>query len=332
MKQSIFERYPKSTLFGVIITSLFFILFLAEMAAGHLFGLGKTVIYDAHPVYGYRPVSNQIVARHPSQIVKINNIGLRANVDWDPNDFQHKVLFLGDSVTYGGSYISNEQLFSHLAVKDFPEYSSGNAGVNGWGVNNVHALVKEMDFLPAQIYVSMFPEGDFYRGHNRIGGQPLWTRKPHFALEELFQYFVYQIHLKKTPVINYAALDENQRNKIVNVAVKNLKSLDGFLKENHRDHLIYITPSRSQMLGIAPIDQTIKSLFEKNHVDVIYLLDKMDKMPKEEIQALYHDEIHLSEKGHQLWAKLIAEDLQEIIQAHEKESILVQKLQTARKT
>lgn len=310
-RASIFERYPKTTLFSLIAVLFFFTLALAEYCAG-LLGLGKVVLYEAHPVYGYRPKPDQTVARTPQYPIHTNNLGLRAQTDWDLNDFQNKVLFLGDSVTYGGSYIANQALFSHLAVQNSPELISGNGGVNGWGVNNVHAFIQDMQFLPAQIYVSVFPEGDFYRGLQRIGGQPFWTRQPRFALEELLQYFVYIVHLKKIPITQYYSLDDKSKTQIAELAVKNLQSLDDYLKAQHRTHLIYITPSRSQIEGTDTEDKIIKSLLDKYHLNVIYLKDRIMPLAAQEKTNLFHDSIHLSEKGHVVWAKCIASDLANI--------------------
>ena len=53
-------------------------------------------------------------------MVTINNAGLRSLNSWNNN--RKKIVFLGDSVTYGGSYIDDRDIFSHqvcLKLKDF---------------------------------------------------------------------------------------------------------------------------------------------------------------------------------------------------------------------
>lgn len=313
-KKNFFDIYPKITL-GVILSILILsTILLAEWAAGSL-GLGKTVLYEANPIYGYRPRPNQIVARRVDQTIKINNLGLRAETDWDPKNYHNKILFLGDSVTYGGSYIANNQLFSHLAVAPFPEWEAGNAGVNGWGVNNVYALVKETGFLPAQIYVSVFPEGDFYRGYTRIGGQAFWTRPPRFALEELFQYCVYKLNLKKMPLREYYALNTAEKNQIASIAVRNLKALDDYLKAQGRTHLIYISPSRENLLGqpLLEVDPVVKGLLAESGINAVYLQERLTSYSNAEIQGLFHDNIHLSQEGHAAWGKMIAQDLNKFL-------------------
>ncbi len=324
MKQTLFERFPKTTLISLVGLLLLGGIFLANKLAASLFGLGQVVVYEASPIYGYRPLPEQKVARHRDKEIKINNLGLRAQSDWDSHDFSHKILFLGDSVTYGGSYISNQQLFSYLIGQHYPKFTTGNAGVNGWGVNNVHAFIKELHFLPAQVYVSVFPEGDFYRGLNRIGGQPFWTRKPKYPLEELFQYGIYELQLKKSPGFNINLASEKEKTLIVDIAARNLKDLDRFLKENQRDHLIYITPSRSELLGKTAQDQIIKNALTQYGLHVIYLKDRLGNLSKDEIAQYFHDEIHLSEKGHEKWASLISDDLKDILLHREKESLFVE--------
>lgn len=320
MKKSVFETHPKLTLVGVLVFLGFVALAAIEYSAAYVFGLGKPVIYESHPVYGYRPEPNQFVARQHHDVVKINNLGLRANHDWDPSISQHKVLFLGDSVTYGGSYITNDELFSTLALAHLPGYESANAGVNGWGVNNVCALVTEMHFLPADTYVSVFPEGDFYRGLSRIGGQPFWTKQPRFALEELFHYFIYKIQQRQIPPIHFYHLTEAERTHIARIAVRNLKELDIFLQRQGKQHLIYLTPSRSQMLGIQSEDLALKALFAEYQLNVIYLKDRLQTQPALNVATLFHDEIHLSKQGHEQWAKMIEPDLQLILGAKKQSS------------
>lgn len=307
MQKSLFESYPKLTISCLILIGVTIILISLEFAA-RLFGLGNPILYNAHPIYGYRPAPNQDLVRQGHHI-KTNNLGLRAEADWDPSLQHHKILFLGDSVTYGGSYISNNQLFSSLVAKSFTGYQGGNAGVNAWGVENVCALVKETGFAPAEIYISTFPEGDFYRGLMRIGGQPFWTVKPRFALEELFQFWIYRVNEQKTPPIYFYSLNETEKCLIAEHAVSRLKQLDDFLVNKNYLHLIFISPSRSQVLGNATYDPCLQQLFTSYGLKVIYINDKLPKSNDNERHQWFYDEIHLSTLGHQQWAKVISNEL-----------------------
>jgi len=311
MRNSLFEQYPKLTLCIVCLILSFAVFFVLEKTAS-TFGLGKLVVYESNPVYGYRPVPNQDASRNKNLSLRINNIGLRADKDWDVNHTKNKILFLGDSVTYGGSYIDNADLFSAIAVKNTP-WESGNAGVNAWGVLNVHALVKEMSFLPADVYISVFPEGDFYRGMMRLGGQPFWTSRPKYALEELWQYLIYQIHLKKISVQTQTSQSKLARERAVDIAANAIKGLNQYLDIQNKKHLLYISPSRSQMLGKEHINTDIKQALAKHNIDVIYIKDELEKLNIRNIDALFHDEIHLTKEGHKIWGEIIASDIKHLI-------------------
>lgn len=306
---TLFERYPKTTLTALLVILAGVGCFALEWGARTFFGLGNVVLYESHPLYGYRPLPHQTVSRDHHTVVHTNNLGLRAQSDWDLTQPHNKILFLGDSVTYGGSYIANTQLFSHLAAQALPGYEGGNAGVNGWGVSNVSAFITTTHFLPADFYVSVFPEGDFYRGINRIGGQPLWTTTPRYALEELLHYGFYQLQLRKNPPSQHYTAAHPDAITIVTRAVQDLKALDDYLQSQGKKHFIYITPSRDQVLNQAEKDPVVASLLAQYHIPVTYIGDRLPAVSEQEKTTWFYDLIHLSSTGHQVWADIIAADL-----------------------
>ncbi len=309
---NIFEKNPKKTLLVIFILLSLMAVALLEYLAAALFGLGKVVVYDSHPIYGYRPTPAQTVSRdHGKTTVHINNLGLRANQDWGHKKSEQKrVLFLGDSVTYGGSYIDNTELFSSLVFKNHKNIVTANAGVNGWGILNIHGLIKNLDFRPADIYITVVPEGDFYRGLNGIGGQPFWTHPPRLALEELLQHFIYVLSLKKNGALNINGLSSIDQQKIVELATQGLKDYDLYLKQHGHQHYIFITPTKAQLLEGAPHDKFIQSALDTHQLSYIYIKNKISPnlKPAQKL-ALFHDSIHLSKSGHALWADIIQQEI-----------------------
>lgn len=299
-----FEKNEKCTLAILLIIGIALSFLLLEGLA-RFYGLGHTVVYQSNAIFGYRPGPDQDFTRNGKHL-HFNNLGLRSAVNWDTDPTPY-VLFLGDSITYGGSYVDNSELFSTLAVADFPDWIAGNAGVNAWGVLNVAALVQETGFTPAHIYISVFPEEDFERGLNRIGGAPFWVRQPHSALEELFFYGVYKLNVWKNKAPEYP-LSAHDKYMILNQAVSKLKAYDSYLRGLGHYHRIYITPTKAQALGLHPKNRELALLFGEYDLDVTYLGDYIE-LPSEKIPALYHDMAHLSVEGHRLWGKLLRHDL-----------------------
>jgi hypothetical protein len=109
---NIFENYKKVTIFVALLIGLLLSLMLSELLLKNFYGLGNPLLYDSNPLYGYRPLPNKTYHRFRGSLLKFNNLGLRAERDWDYEKKDNKVIFLGDSVTYGGSYLSNNDLFS----------------------------------------------------------------------------------------------------------------------------------------------------------------------------------------------------------------------------
>jgi hypothetical protein len=278
-----------------------------------LYGLGGPVLYNANPLYGYRPLPNKVYTRFGGAKIKFNNLGLRAEEDWDSNR-DDKILFLGDSVTYGGSFIDNQELFSYLALTDLKNFQGGNAGVNAWGVENIYGLVVESNFIPAKFYITTLAEQDFYRGLTRMQGLPFFNVPPKYALAELWYYFCYLQNNQR-----YAAWEDyvgsEERRYVVKKAVAKLNEMDEFLKRHGFQHLIFISPNRDQVFNDAPKDELVHKLLKEFNLPHIYILDELKQfeIAKKEEKYIFYDGTHLNKKGHEIWAKIIRIELDKII-------------------
>ncbi len=283
---------------------------LAAEGTLRLLGLGDPVMYDIDSACGYRLRPNQRVRRFGGAIVQINNLGVRACEDWKGPD--HKVLFVGDSVTYGGSYVSTPDLFAVRAVP--AGWTGGSAGTNGWGIENMHGLIVRGGFLPATVYVTVLIERDFYRGFTQRG--PLYrTTKPWSALSELGLHVWRNVNgrlvgssaaVPRPPVSGPA--------ERVRSAVEHLVDMDRFLRERRFVHLMYISPTRSNVVEGVPGDPTVERELARAPIQVVRLRDRIERlgMTPTDRAALFHDEYHLTVRGHEVWASVIQPDLETI--------------------
>ena len=78
-------------------------------------GFGEPVLLQNNGNYILKP--NQEVKRFKGSKVKINKYGMRTNYKWSDNKNLNKIIFFGDSVTFGGSYVDNLNLFSEKFCK-----------------------------------------------------------------------------------------------------------------------------------------------------------------------------------------------------------------------
>ena len=278
------------------------------------FGFGAPILYDSNALYGFRPVPNQRVTPRIGPTIAINNLGLRCDDDWDAEP-HGKVLFLGDSVTFGGN-VENDALFSHLAVRDLPGVRACNGGVNAWGVENVHGLLVESGFLPASTYVLVFIEDDFYRGLTRVQGQLLWVQKPGSALAQvaLNALHVFDERSRYLHWMWFAPPDVQTR--VVDRAVRSLVDVRRRLDAAGFASVVYVSPMRDQVVDDVPINALVADTLRSHGVPATHLKDLVRATVAPEARAgLFADNVHLSRAGHEVWGTLMARDLSKLARA-----------------
>jgi hypothetical protein len=307
-----FEHHPIRTAVWIVIAIAVVALAAIELSLRSQ-GFGDPVLYEAHPDFGYRPRPSQSVRRFDGAVVRINNLRIRALDDWQSP--ARKIVFLGDSVTYGGSYVSTSDLFAVRAAPD--GWTGGSAGVNAWGVGNIHGLIVRHRFLPAQVYVTVLIEDDFYRGFSE---RPSFFRlsKPVLALEEIVPHALLtaKAYLRRmAPQRSVEAGSRPRRRATAEQSVGQLAELDTFLRSRGFVHLMYLSPSRANLGGGVPPDPAVAEALERSSLRVIRLQDDqlLSKIDAAEVAALYHDVVHLTRRGHDVWARIIKRDLQEAI-------------------
>ena len=103
-------------------------------------GVASLVLYEADPQCGYRLQPRQSV-RLRGNTISINSWGVRDArplLSLPPSG--RRILVLGDSVTWGGVYVNQEELFTSVLEAKLVDTEVVNAGVNGYSVAQMAAL------------------------------------------------------------------------------------------------------------------------------------------------------------------------------------------------
>ena len=77
-------------------------------------GLGNPLLYKADNLIGYRLRANQSEKRFGNSKITIDYEGFRIDPNQIKDNKAENIIFVGDSVTYGGSYIDDTELFSSI--------------------------------------------------------------------------------------------------------------------------------------------------------------------------------------------------------------------------
>ena len=142
---AIITHKKKIILFFLILILIFIIIKISDLFLKKKYGLGNVVLYQNSIINGYYLKDNQSITNRRGNSIIINNKGMRSNNDWIKS-YEKKILFIGDSVTYGGSIVSNHQLFSEIICNALNtkkiEYFCGNYAVNGYSIVSMINKIK----------------------------------------------------------------------------------------------------------------------------------------------------------------------------------------------
>ena len=316
----VLENHPRLTTVCLLVFAAIICVATAEFGLRTFTGLGNPPLYEISPLYGYRLKPGQSIEPRGGvrflfgARVRTNNLGLRAADDWDGNA-DNKVLFLGDSVTYGGQYVDDRELFSSIAAAFIPTYMVGNGGVNAWGVENVHGLTVDYGFRPARTVVTCLLEGDFYRGLTRINGLPFWSHKPSLAIYDLAMFFATTSAWSRYREDGGGRVDRGAEEKVVDRAVRRLAETTEVIAREGGRHLIYILPERAQVAGERQVDPLVKRSLERYGVEARYLLPRLRALRPSatDTRRWFQDSVHLEAEGHKVYGEVIGRDLAELL-------------------
>lgn len=304
----------------VVLTSCVLLLTVAEYILQEGFGLGEPIVYDAHPLWGYAPRPDSVYLQNAANVVSINNVGVRSISDWVAEE--NNILFLGDSVTYGGRYINDDQTFASLACADLSNWSCHNAGVNAYGILNMVARSRYDERIKsASITIFTFISGDFDRGLQKESMAHFILREPPGffpALWEVGNYFAARVVPKDW-------FGKNSKNNLSDEVraerryVNQKFALDVFITELERlkslkkDFILIHSPIVAEMVDTNLIKENkILSSLQEMYPDNIVMLDSILREPFQSNHPdLYVDVMHYGQEGHRIVGYALGEILKE---------------------
>lgn len=290
----------------ILFTILLFIIFLkfTDIIFKKFLGLGNPLIYQHSKIFGYDIEPNQKVKRR-GKTISINENGMRNLRDWKKK-YDKKILFLGDSVTFGGSLINDEDTFVLKTCKKFQDIKAicGNFAVNGFGIESISKKIEYKNFSDEDLLVIVFIGNDFERGLNHIGIQPYFSKKiSNFypALTELILIVIDKFRNKLR--YNFGNLSEtNETYK--NYQLQEINNLKKIITNNNKNYLIFYSPEYSEFEDNKKYFYT-KEIMSNEFENFIDLTDDLKKYK----EKIYFDNVHLNKFGHEVYSNIIFEKI-----------------------
>jgi hypothetical protein len=277
-------------------------------------GLGIPILYYANASYRFAPQPNQKQIRVRGASVTLDSKGLRSTNDWT-NPADAKILFIGDSVTWAGTYIDDADTFSEgvcrrLAKATGKTFVCGNAGANEYGTDNMAARIRYKDFDDESALVVTLISDDTLRGLVDAEGRFFFMQPPpppFRALWEATTFATWRFYKFLRPK-SYRGDDD------LRVAQRSLENLFAAIRETQRPgrkNMIVLSPSKSELNGReSAITKQVQSMLASSGLEVLDLSAAVSEAVTEDF---YYDDIHLDVRGHRFYADQIARRLEALM-------------------
>lgn len=247
-----------------------------------LAGYGQGMRFRRDPSWGYLMEPNQAVYTWGREI-RINGLGLRGPDLTSPKARGvERVLFLGDSVTYGGGRIAEHELF--VRVYERLERESGrrvevaNLSAPGWSPQNWQRWVERNGFVDADRLVLVLPECDLTRPFATLESYGFEREPPPLRVA----FVVQRLADLLWPPVATAAVAGTRETVAANAA-----AVEGIHRGRSDRVLTVFVASASP----SP-DRRHWPRFEEAAATVLDLRGRLDS------SRHYRDDIHLSPDGH----------------------------------
>jgi len=179
--------------------SLVFIALVAGAEAALRFGLGlgNPVLIAPDPACSYITRPDQKVYRFFVHTY-INHYGMRSEeVSPVPSAGVVRVLFLGDSLTYGTTHVDQREIFTQIVRRGLPAVVHRpvevlNASANAWAPDNEWSWVRSRGIFHSNYVLLVLNDGDVTQPRATIAqvGDDLPQKRPTTAIGELYSRFI----------------------------------------------------------------------------------------------------------------------------------------------
>jgi len=280
-----------------------FLLLLLFMEVGlrAALGLGNPILYDADSAYGYFMRPNQHTRRLLAR-TNINSRGMRC-----PEFNSHKpsgtlrLMFLGDSITYGTTQVDQQDIFVELVRKNLSmdihrPVEEINASTNGWAIENEYDFVSSRGTYNSDYVLMVLNSGDPTQPFSTLAEvQNAFTTAPGTAIEELSIRLFSRSRADAGTAVENAPEIEQRNLQLLTRVVKIVRT------QGSEFVLIFVPIRRAIAQGAGhSVPQALKKWADAQNVRLFDLTDALSMYETRSITL--HDGIHFNERGNRLIA------------------------------
>jgi hypothetical protein len=284
-------------------------------------GFGNPIVYRIDPRIGYYPAPHQDVHRYGGNI-HINDFGMRSrDVSAAKPAGTYRILMLGDSTLYGGSYIDQNQLYATRLEKllnQYPDALPGAPrqveilamGVNGWGPEHEAAYARQFGLFDADLVMVMGPPDDAYRPLYGIEHFPFSAEghKPRFAWQEFGIHILWE-YRQRSAGSGETFSDQRSEKRVLDDGVRAWLEVADLARAAGAKSDFEFLPKEGEVQSGKADESTqqvlvqITPALEQRQVPWNYPIKFVG--PQDVAKNVYHDGAHLAANGHEIYARCL---------------------------
>ncbi len=292
-------RFVCGAMIGLVLVTC-----IVEAALRFGLGLGNPVLIAPDAACSYILKPDQDVRRFFARTY-VNHYGMRSeDVPAVRRAGTLRLMFVGDSITYGTSRVDQQQLFTELVHRELPAIVHRpvevlNASAGGWAPDNELSYIRSRGIFQSDILLLVLNDGDLSQARNTIAavGDDLPQKRPATAIGELYTRYI------KAEFGHLLGKGDAGDRIVANseeVIRRNLEDLDSFqeLVESQGARLLVVyIPFRRDIPELSNVSASIlKSWCDAHRVGMFDLTSAEAPYTVREITL--DNGVHLNAKGH----------------------------------
>jgi hypothetical protein len=285
-----------------------------ELTLRLAWGFGAPLLYQDDPDCGYLPAPSQEV-RRLGALNSINSYSMRS-----PQISPHKaagvmrVLFVGDSVTYGTTYLDQSKIFTSLVAQRLGAVVHGpvevlNVSAGGWAPSNEVGYLRSRGTFDADLVIFVNNSEDlnqpFATADLRSNG-PTPGHRPFCAIDEVLARYILPRLFASMQAHDAGSSGDAPADPsmVASCILAPLDEAQSICQKAHARFAVIYTPDRtvSERSDWKACTQLLLQWGQRRHVLV---LDMSDQFLTQPFSYVYIDGLHLHPGGHELIAQRV---------------------------
>jgi hypothetical protein len=306
-------RWMLRILVGLVLAAAFI-----EAALRFGLGLGNPVLIEPDSACSYILKPDQDVRRFFVH-TRINHYGMRS----DGVTLPHKagtlrLLFVGDSLTYGTTQVDQQKIFTEVLHRELPGIVHQpvevlNASAGAWAPDNELSYIRSRGIFQSDLVLLVLNDGDLTQPRATIAdvGDNLQQRRPLTAIGELYSRYIRPRIAHVTGKTDAGDIIAGNADEVLRANLQDLDSFSQLVRsQGARLVLIYIPFRKDIPQEAASSEEVLHEWSGARHVKMCDLTSAESPFSAEEITL--DNGIHLNARGHLVVARAIEKSWPEL--------------------